>query len=133
MAKWAHANVLDSGPKYISGLAATPARIKQHLVKTYALGDSYATVVANSVGVHDLADTDFTYSSVGSHRKVTIAAQAGISATAGTGANPDNHIVIVDSTGSAVLLVTDETANDVLVLSQVFNFPAWSYTVNQPI
>lgn len=132
MPKWANSNVLDSGPNYIIGLAATAGRIKQHLIKTYTAGASYATVVGNSVGSVDLTGSDFTISSVGSHRKTTIAAQAGITASAASGASPDSHLALVDSVGSAVLLVTDETANDAIALSQVFNMPSWSYTVNQP-
>jgi hypothetical protein len=44
----------------------------------------------------------------------------------------DLHVVIVDATGSAVLLVTDETSNQVLASGNTFNFPTWTYQAGQP-
>jgi hypothetical protein len=132
MAKWAHANVLDQGPAYIRGLAATPARVKQYLVKTYAAADSYATVVGNAVASADMSQAELTLSSVGTARKLTVAAKPSLTATAASGANPDLHQVLVDATGSAVLLVTDETADASIGLGETVNLSSWSYTVSQP-
>jgi len=132
MAKWAHANVLDQGPQYLITLAGTPSRVKQHLVKAYAAGDSYATVVANSVANADMEAANLVLSSVGSNRKLTVAAKNSLTATAASGANPDLHQVLVDSTGSVVLLATDETANEAVALAETVNLPSWSYTVSQP-
>lgn len=133
MAKWAHANVLDSGPEYIRGLAATASRVVEHLVKAYAVGDSYATVVANSVANAEMIQANFVLSSVGSNRKMAIAAKNSLTASASSGTSPDLHLALVDSVGSAVLLVTDETANQVVTIAETVNLPAWSYTVSQPV
>ncbi len=42
------------------------------------------------------------------------------------------HAAIVDSTGSVVLLVTDETTNQIVTSGGTFNLPSWTYDVNQP-
>ena len=55
-----------------------------------------------------------------------------ISLTASSGAGPNLHLAIVDSTGSAVLLVTDETTDQVVTSGGTFNVPSWTYDVNQP-
>ena len=45
MAEWVNSDVQDLGINRIK----TNANV-QHLIKAYALGDSYATVVGNSIG-----------------------------------------------------------------------------------
>ena len=132
MAKWAHSDVLRGGAQHILTLAGTPSRVVQHLVKAYAAGDSYATVIANSVADADMAAADLTFSTIGTAEKFTIAAKNSLTATASSGANPDLHQVLVDSVGSAVLLATDETANEVVTIGGTVNLPSWSYTVSQP-
>ncbi|MFO1268556.1 MAG: hypothetical protein U1F25_13675 [Rubrivivax sp.] len=115
----------------IRTLAGTASRVKMHVIKAYAAGDSYATVTGNSCGSFDMAAADFAQSSNGSNRRTTVAAKA-ITLTANSGASPNLHIAVVDSTGSAVLLVTDETSDQVLTSGGTFNVPAWTYDVNQP-
>lgn len=132
MAKWASASVLDGGSDLIRTLAGTAARVKMHVIKAYTAGDSYATAVTtNSCGSVDLVAGDLVQSSNGSNRRTTVGAKA-ITLTASSGATPNLHIAIVDSTGSAVLLVTDETSDQVLTSGGTFNVPAWTYDVNQP-
>lgn len=132
MAKWANSNVLDSGPEYIRTLAGTTDRVKQHLIKAYSAGDSYATVVGNSVASVSMATGDLTMGSSGSNRTMTVAAKSGVSVTADSGAGPNNHLALVDSTGSAVLLVTDETSDQQTYNGNTVNLPSWVYTVAQP-
>lgn len=132
MAKWAAAVVLDNGPEYIRGLAATAGRIKQHVVRAYAAGDSYATVLSNSVAVYDMAQADLVMSSSGSNRRMSVAAKSGNNATANSGATPDLHLVLVDSTSLAALLATDETTNQVITSGNPVNIGGWTYDVNQP-
>lgn len=132
MAKWAAAIVLDNGPEYIRGLAATAGRIKQHVVRAYAAGDSYATVIGNSCAVYDMAQADLVMSTVSSNRRMTVAAKSGNNATAGSGATPNLHLALVDSTTSAVLLVTDETTDQVITSGNPVNIGSWTYDVNQP-
>ena len=44
----------------------------------------------------------------------------------------DLNIAVVDSTGTAVLLVTDETSDQIVTSGGTFSVPSWTYTVNQP-
>jgi len=128
MAKWANASILDGGSDVLRTLAGTASRVKMHVIKAYAAGDSYATVTGNSCGSVDMAAGDYVQSgAAGAVRTTTIAAKNGVSVTANSGATPDLHIAHVDSTGSAVLYVTDETSNQVLM-----NIPSHTYAVGQP-
>ena len=132
MAKWANALVLDGGTDLIRTRAGTAARIKMHVIKAYAAGDSYATVVTtNGCGSVDLVAADLAQSSSGANRRMTAAAKA-VPLTANSGATPNLHIAIVDSVSSDVLLVTDETTDQVLTSGGTFNVPAWTYDMNQP-
>lgn len=202
MAKFSSASVLDGGSDLIRTLAATAARVKMHLIKAYVAADSYATVIANSLGSVDLVAGDLVQSSVSLDRRTTVAAKAiavtassaqydqgtatsggattltdtgksfgvnvhanrALNIVAGTGSgqtrtivsntatvitvdaawgtNPDStsqyvirdnlHLAVVDSTGSVVLLATDETTNQVVASGNTFNAPAWTYTCAQP-
>lgn len=132
MAKWANALVLDGGSDLLRARAATVDKIKMHLIKAYAAGDSYATVVTtNGLGSISLVAADLAQSASGSNRRTTVAAKA-IALTASSGAAPNLHIAIVDSVTSEVLLVTDETTDQVVTAGGTFNVPAWTYDVNQP-
>ena len=133
MAKWAAVNVLDGGSDTVRTLAGTAARVKMHVIKAYAAGDSYATVVTtNSCGSVDMVAADFVQSGgAGAARTTTVGAKA-ITLGAGSGAAPNLHIALVDSVSSAVLLVTDETSDQVLTAGNTFNVPAWTYAVGQP-
>jgi len=134
MAKWAHSDVQDKGPEHIrTTLGGTPTRVKMHVIKAYASGDSYATVTSNSVADVDMATADFTMSgAAGAARVMTVAAKNGLTASANSGAGPNLHVALVDSTGTIVLLVTDETSDQVVTLGNTVNVPGWTYTVNQP-
>lgn len=133
MAKWASASLLDGGSDLLRTLAGTAGRIKQHVIKAYSAGDSYATVVTtNSCGSVDMVAGDFVQSGgAGAARTTTIGAKA-ITLGANSGAAPNLHIALVDSVSSAVLLVTDETSDQVLTSGNTFNAPAWTYSVGQP-
>lgn len=133
MAKWANAMLLDGGSDLLRTLAGTAGRIKQHVIKAYAAGDSYSTVTGNSCGSVDMAAEDFVQSGApGSARTTTISAKSITSLSAGSGSAPDLHIALVDSLGGAVLLVTSETTDQVLTAANQFNIPAWTYAVDQP-
>lgn len=132
MAKWANANILDGGTDLIRTRAGTAARVKMHVIKAYAAGDSYATVTGNSCGSFDMAAADFVQSGgAGAARVTTIAAKT-INLTANSGAGPNNHVALVDSVSSEVLLVTDDTNDQQLYSGNTFAAPAWTYTVGQP-
>lgn len=134
MAKWVNASLQDGGSDILRTLAGTASRVKMHVIKAYANGDSYATAVTtNSCGSVDMVVGDFVQSgAAGGTRTTTIGAKSIASLSAGSGAGPDLHIALVDSVSSAVLLVTDETTNQVLTAGNAFNIPAWTYTVSQP-
>jgi hypothetical protein len=133
MAKWASASLLDGGSDLIRALAATAGRIKMHVIKAYAAGDSYATVTGNSCGSVDMAAGDYVQSgAAGAARTTTIAAKNAVPVTANSGATPNLHIAHVDSTGGAVLYVTDETSDQVLTLGNIMNIPSHTYNVGQP-
>lgn len=132
MAKWANALVQDNGPEYIR--TTRNGHVVMHLIKAYAAGDSYATVVTtNSCASVSMATSDFTMSgAAGATRTTTVAAKSGVSVTASSGAGPNLHVALVDSTNSVVLLVTDETSDQVLTLGNTANIASWTYTVSQP-
>lgn len=133
MPKFASASVLDGGTDVIRTLAATAARVKMHVIKAYVAGDNYATTVTtNSCGSVDMVPGDFVQSGAAAAARLTTIAAKAISLTASSGASPNLHIAIVDLTGTAVLLVTDETTDQVLTSGGTFNVPSWTYNVGQP-
>lgn len=132
MAKWTHASVLDGGYDLIRTLAGTASRVKMHVIKAYSAGDSYATVISNSCGSVDMVAGDFVASgAAGANRTQTVGAKA-VSLSGSSGAGPDLHVALVDSTGSTVLDVTDETSNQVITAGGTFNVPSWTHAYNQP-
>lgn len=126
MTKFAHADTLDGGLASIKANA-----IRMILIKNYAFGDSYATVLANALATSVMASADFTLSSSGNNRLVTIAAKAGVTASASSVSGDNLHVAFTD--GSAkVLLVLDETTDQVVTSGNPVDFPAATYTSNQP-
>lgn len=125
MAKFAHSDVLDGGLTAIKTVAT-----KMILVSAYTAGDSYATIQTNKLAEVTMASGDYTLSSSSSNRVLTTAVKSA-TASAGASGTPDLHIAFTD--GSAkVLWVTDETSNQAIVSGNTINFPALTYTTNQP-
>ncbi len=126
MAKYAHADVLDGGLNAIKNNA-----IQMVLLKAYTFADSYATVTSNIVASVTMTSSDYTLSGAdGAARVCTIAAKSG-TASADSGASPDLHIAFTDNV-SKVLMVTDETSNQVVTNGNTVNFPSLTYTSGQP-
>lgn len=129
--KFANQLVLDGGLNAIK-TGATVMR----LIKSFAITDTHATVVGNTVASVAMASGDFTIANDvndtngAPKRKLTVAAKPGVTASAGSGAAPDLHIAFTD--GTNVLWVTDETSNVVVNSGDTVNFPSITYTVNQP-
>lgn len=133
MPKYAHPDILDGGANVIVAAAGTAGRVKQHLITAYTAGDSYATVISNSVASYDMVSGDFSQATNGSNgRELTIGAKSGNNASASSGATPDLHQAIVDSTNSKVWLVTDETTDQVITSGNPVNLGTFKYTVAQP-
>jgi hypothetical protein len=133
-AKYYHPNVLDSGLNYIPARVTASKALRVHLLKAYTQGDTYATCVTNSVGSNsvDLVAGDFALAAQGTlGRKLTIATK-GVLVGSNTGASPDLHVAILNTTDSEVLAVTDETTNEVLVTGDVRQIPAIVLNMNQP-
>lgn len=127
MAKYVHADVLDGGLNAIQNGA-----IRMLLIKSYTpVTDNYATVVANAICTVTMASGDYSIAGAdGASRVLTIAAKSG-TASADSGATPDLHIAFTDGT-SKVLLVTDETTDQVVTNGNTVNFPSLTYTSAQP-
>ena len=104
-----------------------------HVIKAYAQGDSYATVVGNSVGYATMATSDYTITGAANALRVmAFASGKSFSATTSSGATPDLHFAFVDSTTSRVLYVTDETTNDTISVAEVVTLPSdLTYTTSQ--
>jgi len=126
MAKFVSPNVLDSGLNYIKTNAS-----KMLLIKAYTVSDSYATVIGNSVGEVAMVSGDYTLSSSGLSRILTIASGKTATASVGSGATPNLHLAFTNGS-SEVIWVTDETSDQVITSGNTINFPALTYTSNQP-
>jgi hypothetical protein len=126
MAKFINTKVQDFGLDYIKQNCNKIA-----LLNSYAFGDSYATV--NGVILADAAMTsaDLVIASSGNNRTLTTATKSDSSANA-TGDAANNHIAFLNTTGSEVLWVTDETSGLGIVGGVVVNFPSLVYTSAQP-
>lgn len=134
MAKFYSLNVLDNGLAYVGGRITAGKTLKIHLIKAYTQGDSYATVAGNSLGSNlvALVSGDLALANQGTYgRKLTIASKD-ILITTPSGASPDLHIAVLNETDSEVLLVNDETTNEVLVAGQARTIPAAVFNSNQP-
>jgi hypothetical protein len=125
MPKWVHADVLDGGLNAIKTGAS-----KMLLISAYAAADSYATVTGAKLAEVAMVSGDYTLSSSGSNRVLTTASGKTATASAGS-ATPDLHIAFTDG-ASKVLWVTDETSDQAITSGNTINFPALTYTSNQP-
>ena len=127
MAKFAHANVLDNGLNYIKNNCNKVA-----LISSYSVGESYATVVAKILAEATMTSTDFTLASSGNNRTLTSAAGKQDTSANATGGSATNHIAYLNTVGSEVLWVTEETSGQVVTAGNPVNFPSLVYTSNQP-
>lgn len=127
MAKWVNSDVLDGGLNQVKNNAT-----KYILIKAYALGDSYATVIGNAVATATVNSTNFTLSGAANNPRLLTTSTASATAAANSGATPDLHLAFTDGT-SKVLWVTDETTDQQVVIGNTVNFPALVLTFDQPI
>lgn len=125
MAKWVRSGVLDNGLNDIKTNATAMV-----LLKAYTAGDSYATVASNIIATVAMTSTDYTLSSSGSNRVLTTATKSA-TASANSGATPNLHVGFTDGSAN-VIWVTDETSDQVITAGNTVNFPASTYTSNQP-
>jgi hypothetical protein len=125
MAKFHGVAFSDGGPDLLRARAATANRILFHVLKAYTLGDSYATVLGNSVGSVACVTGDFVSTGASGATRVTTLAGKTVTLSAGTGASPDMHVALLDSVSSEVHVVNDETGNPVMVAAGVVTVPAF--------
>lgn len=127
MAKWVRSGVLDNGLNDIKSNATAMV-----LLKAYTAGDSYATVASNIIATVTMATGDYTLSSSGSNRVLTVGSGKTAVASANSGATPNLHVGFTDGTAN-VIWVTDETSDQVVTSGNTVNFPSnITYTSNQP-
>lgn len=98
------------------------------LLSNYTFGDSYATVVANTVAAVAMTSGDFTLGGSAGARTLTTATKSA-TATANTGASPNLHVAFVNTSTSTVHWVTDELSDQVINSGIVVNFPALVLTI----
>ena len=127
MAKFAHQQVLDNGLNYIKNNCNKIA-----LISSYSVGESYATVNGKILADAAMTSTDFTLGSSGNNRTLTSAAGKSDTSANSTGGSATNHIAFLNTTGSEVLWVTEETSGQVVTTGNPVNFPSLVYTSNQP-
>lgn len=127
MATFAHQQVLDNGLNYIKDNCD-----KVTLIPSYSVGESYATVAAKILAEAAMTSADFTLGSSGNNRTLTSAAGKQDASANATGGSATNHIAFLNTTGSEVLWVTEETSGQVVTVGNPVNFPSLVYTSNQP-
>ena len=127
MAKFAHQQVLDNGLNYIKNNCNKIA-----LISSYSVGESYATVNGKILAEATMTSTDFTLGSSGNNRTLTSAAGKSDTSANATGGSATNHIAYLNTVGSEVLWVTEETSGQVVTAGNPVNFPSLVYTSNQP-
>lgn len=79
---WANALLQDGGSDLLRTRAGTADRIKMHVLKAYAPGDSFATAVSNSCGNVSLVAGDMVQSGAVGAARVTTFAGKNVSLTA---------------------------------------------------
>lgn len=131
--KWLNDNMFDSGLNYIeTTLIGGGKTIKEHVIKDYASGDSYATVTGNSCIAYAITAGDLAVAAHTTGRKLTVSAKSGSNATANSGAGPNLHIALVNETDNTVLAVTSESTDQVITSGNPVTIPGWSINFPQP-
>lgn len=129
MPKWANTATLDFGLAYIRDNAS-----RMLLINNYAAGDSYATVTAAALATVVMttgtASSDYVISTTATSNRQIATVSKSTTASANSTA-PDLHIAFTNGTNQ-VIWVTDETTNQQIVSGNTINFPAITYTSNQP-
>lgn len=101
MPKSLGADDLDAICNYWRTLAGTPGRLVAHLVSSYTAGQSYATVLGNSLGSAALATADITAGAgASSARTINIASKPMTLPSGGSGGTL--HYVVLDTVASLV-------------------------------
>jgi hypothetical protein len=127
-AKFIGSTILDKGLEYFE---ANCNRLD--VISAYTLGDSYATVIGNTLGNVAMTGADFAaITTVNSYdRRVTVSAK-NVTAT-GTNASPDLHVALLDTTNSLVLAIVEEISNQPITTGNTINVPSFTVDGIQPV
>lgn len=139
--KHLHTYLLDAGLNYIAGIAVKTL----HVVKNYALSDSYSTATAPvSGGGRSLGSVSYTISGVATGagsapkvaRYVTIVPSSSITVAADNTANgvsDDLGIILTTTTGgNRILASTDLTPDSSIEEGNILTISSFTITFNQP-
>jgi hypothetical protein len=128
MAKFIHQDVMDRGLTEIVNNAN-----QMSLITGYAVGDAYAVAIAKSVCNVAMGPADMVTGPFGTNeRKIDVAAKTG-TASSSSPVTPDLHIALVDTAGSRILAVADETSDQPVTNGNPINFPSWEIRARQPV
>lgn len=134
MAKFKGVSYLDGGPDLIRTRAATPSRIKLHLLSAYASNDSYATCLTRSIGNADIVPGNVVSTGASGADRITTFASKSIVLTAAQSGTPDLHYAVLDSVSSEVHLVVDESSNPTsMEVAGIATSAAFTDTIRQSI
>lgn len=130
MTTYAHADVLDNGPKYIKDNCN-----KVILISAYS--STYATVNgANKVAEATLVTGDFAIAGADGAARVltaTLTGKSGGNALQGVDPGTGMHVAFVDTANSKVLYVTTESSDQTIVSGNPVQFNSNpTYTASQP-
>lgn len=127
---------LKGGPDLLRTRAATAGRIVQHLLRAYSMGDSYATVVGNSIASAAVGASDITSAGASGAPMVTTFSLKDLAQTSAYGTPTTVYVAIVDSVSSEVHLVAVTGAPSgsppPAGLGGTFRVNAWTDTQTQP-
>lgn len=129
--------MMDGGSDLLRTRAATAGRIVCHIISAYAAADSYATVVAATLGSTAMVAGDFVSSGAsGASRVLTIGAKTVTLTSTFSGSEAALHIAIVDTVSSEVHIARPITsitnADPPFASGGTVSLPAWTDTLPQP-
>jgi len=129
MPAWLNNDVLDNG---LSEIVSEADAV--HLISAYAEGDSYAAVLANSIASASLGGGDFTLADMPTpaHGRQVVTGPKSATASATVAAGADLHFALIDTAGSRVLAVADETTNQAVTAGNTVEIPGLIFQIRRP-
>lgn len=135
MAKSINDHVYDNGLLSVSELGNKMVLCKG-IPTTYAEANNLDSDSPAGYKVAEVAlsGVDYTIQArAGGGREIVVAAKPGITAADGSTSGNDLHIAILDTANSRMLLLTDETSNQVIAEGNLVNFPSFRYGLPAPV
>jgi hypothetical protein len=107
-------------------IAACSDSVAMVVLKTYNYGDDYATVGSNVIGTVAMIASDFAIEDVpaAAGRRIRVDTKT-VTMTDDSGASPDIHVAILDTSAEKVLAVNDESTDVEMLTDDVFHIPVW--------